>query len=222
MPAYTFSFPAAAAGLPVSILQNNDDEVATDTLGTASEVQGAVILTATLPTGNYSARAADPAIFADFHAPGVLDVPNSLGAGGTIGDPLLFFAGEGGSLAPNGSTSLTFDEVPEGLVPGGSFNLEAGYYSAYVEIDFDEPAEARYLRLKIGGTHADTPCANGPFLISSGATTPTGRTLYVSTAVLLTDGGSFEVIVNHTVDSDVVTPADLDYSFAWVSLTKIA
>lgn len=79
MATYTFSFPASAAGLTVTIRDAAGDSVATPTAGAASDVQGAVVVTADLPVGSYTATAVNTGIHYSSSATGVLDVPASLG-----------------------------------------------------------------------------------------------------------------------------------------------
>jgi hypothetical protein len=79
MATYTFSFPASAAGLAVTIRDAGGSTVGTDTAGAASDTQGAVVVTANLPVGSYTAEAVDAGIHYTSRAPGILDVPASLG-----------------------------------------------------------------------------------------------------------------------------------------------
>lgn len=79
MATYTFTFPAAAAGRAVTIRDAAGSTVSTTTLGNASGVQQAVVLTADLAVGSYTAEAVNTGIHFTSRANGVLDVAASLG-----------------------------------------------------------------------------------------------------------------------------------------------
>lgn len=78
MPAYTFTFPAAAARLAYTITNAAGTTVGTGTLGSPTDTQGPIVVTTTLPAGDYVATASDAAVFASFRAPGVLDIEASV------------------------------------------------------------------------------------------------------------------------------------------------
>lgn len=80
MATYTFTFPTAAAGLAVTIRDDEGATVDTDTLGTVTPTDGAIVLTATLDIGDYVAEAADTQTFRSFRAPGILDLHTTLAA----------------------------------------------------------------------------------------------------------------------------------------------
>lgn len=222
MPVYTFTFPAAAGGLPVSIIDANADEVAADTLGYAQEVQGGIVLSATLATGTYAAVATDPPTYASFRAPGVLDVANSLNGGGGIGSPLVFGADSGGSIAANSEgTATAFDDVPDGLEPDTAWNIASGLYHAYVEFDFDEPELPTSITVRVTGG-GSSPNVFGPVTLTPGALLNSARTLKVTFPVILAGEDAFSITLNATVDASAVDPEPLTYSYAWAALTKIA
>lgn len=75
MPAYTFTFPAAAAGLPYAVTNGAGTQVETGTLGNPADVQGPIVVTETLPADDtYEATAVNAPVYASFRSPGVLDV----------------------------------------------------------------------------------------------------------------------------------------------------
>lgn len=84
MPTYEFSFPASAAGLPVSITSGGV-EVDTATAGTAVTPWGAIVVSADLPDGSYVAEASNPRIYYSSRATGVVNMLASVAA--DIGDP---------------------------------------------------------------------------------------------------------------------------------------
>lgn len=87
MATYTFSFPASAAGLAVTVRNSGGSTVDTATAPAASGPQGAVVVTSDLPVGAYVAEAVNAGIFYTSRAAGVLDVPASLtGLAGRVAD----------------------------------------------------------------------------------------------------------------------------------------
>lgn len=73
MATYTFSFPASAAGKPVSVKDAAGDEVATATAPAPADVQSASVVSVPLPVGDYTATAVDAKVYFSSHAKGVLD-----------------------------------------------------------------------------------------------------------------------------------------------------
>lgn len=87
MPVYTFTFPAAATGLPYAVTNAAGTQVTTGTLGAPDGTQGPVTLTAALATvDDYTATATDSRIFASFRSPGMLDLEASVAALATTDD----------------------------------------------------------------------------------------------------------------------------------------
>lgn len=224
MPAYTFSFPAAAGGLPVVVNNQWGDGVAEDTLGFATDVQGAVTITANLTPGTYVAVASDPTVDAVFTAPGTLDVPSSLID--LAGAQWLFEAGtfapeSGGTIAANGSESIVFGSVPEDFTAGSSFTIPSGLYILAAEINFDDPVDPRTVRLRVPGVSGLASCGVGPVPLVPNSTS-IGLTVNFSGIALMGGEANALVVVDDAVASDVVAPEALTFSYAMVSLTRIA
>lgn len=73
MATYIFKFPAAAAGMDVTVRDAAGDSVDTGTVGAASGVQGSATYSVDLPAGTYVAEAVDTAAYFSSRATGVVD-----------------------------------------------------------------------------------------------------------------------------------------------------
>lgn len=80
MAVYTFSFPASAAGLAVTVRNAAGSTVDTGTVGAASGVQGKAVYTADLAAGVYVAEAYDVKTFYSSRATGVFDAAGATAA----------------------------------------------------------------------------------------------------------------------------------------------
>lgn len=224
MPAYTFRFPAAAGGLPVSIQDAQGAEVATDTLGFAPDVQGPIILTATLASGRYIARASDPKIFAYFESGASLDIDGSLGGSGALAATVYEFeCGAGGSVDANGLASVSFDGVPDGFTPGTTLDAEPGLYIAFVSVSFDEPVEPRQVIVGVSRNNASAHWSGPYSILPDSSFSITGRSVEATLTFWLTaERTPVGIDLQAAVDTDVVDPADLVFNYVYMTLTKIA
>lgn len=214
MPNYKFTFPAAATGLPVTVTDPEGTAIATNTLGEPSEVQGGIVYSVGLTAGDYTARAVDAAIFADFRAPGILDITNStvtLGA-----EPYYFQNTSGGTMSPGGGQNLTFDEALDGQI-----DIPNGLYLVDIGIDFSEADELRYATVNV--SMGSNTKSMGPFAIVSNSTYPSySRSVMFTIPAVYSDEANVVINVMTFMDADVVEPAAIGFSYAWAQFTKIA
>lgn len=234
MPVYTFTFPAAAGGLPVSIADINGLEVTTSTLAeTQDPPQGAVVLTRTLDAGAYVATASDAATYATFRSPGVLDLASSLGDGSSalLDGAAYWFERMESLVIPGGSPlNITWDTIlgaEDGYTDyaGDTTMLELpdGIYAAYFEVYTDSPATDRLLSVRItaAGPSINFVAAGPAFVPSttSGAITGGGTLVVFGDAVDKTVRLAVEAL---EADSSVSPSGDITVSYAIFTLRKIA
>lgn len=112
MATYTFSFPAAAAGLAVSVRNAAGDEVDTGTVGAASGVQGKAVYTTDLAAGSYVAEASDAKTYFSSRATGTVDVTAVVSA-----IPAAFVADADDSDAA--SVAAAVDALRDSLIAAG-------------------------------------------------------------------------------------------------------
>lgn len=226
---YNFSFAPPAAGLTCTVTDETGATVATGTVGTEVGLDGAVVFSAALAEGNYTGSVSDAA-FGEWHEVGVLDVPDSLTAGGGGGflldsDALTVEINDGTTLPLDGG-SLTFDTLPDGIALDGTHivGIEPGVYAALVEIDLDAPAEDRTITVNINSSLSpNSAVLNGPCYIGSDTSSWRGTTAMAAGVIVVAETATVTVsirgdVVNHT---DNPTPADWSILYVGMFLTKI-
>lgn len=222
MATFTFTFPAAAAGLPVTVTNRAGETVSTGTLGAADP--DFVTYTVDLTWGDSYEATAQAAGSNNYHRTS----GERTGSGGVnlANDPALFQCSTL-NIGPYGGVNVPFTTLPTGVteVSEGSATFTgvgAGLYLVEIELDFNDPSDERHLIVSVPSQKTYHPW-QGPFIIKPGFGSGAAANLvFTQMVTILGDDTDFYLSINSCAADNAVDPTDLVLTSVSAALNKIA